>query len=205
VLAAPTAGCERGCGWRWLREHGIEPSSSRAEPGFPALSGMDCPDGLARCIQGEVEVSRLAKVVCRGPETPCDCPWEPLASCPQGCVADGLELVIDRAQAATQLCRPEEAMTTFASDAARAEAAGCQEEELYRCADSAIIDCRAHSVIARCARGCFAEGAAIAEEASGPPRGQREDGTFPPTRTGQHSDGESSMQREAAFAILCSR
>ena len=183
VLAAGSAtGCERGCGWRWLREHGIEPGSSRTEPGFPALSGVDCPDGLARCNQGEVEVSRLAKVVCRGPETPCDCPWEPLASCPRGCVADGLELIIDPSHAAIQLCRPEERMAILTSDAGAAQAEGCEEDELYRCGAGAIMDCRAHLVIARCARGCFAEGAAITE-----------------------GDGEAVMQREAAFAILCSR
>jgi hypothetical protein len=124
-------------------------------------------------------VSRLAKVDCRGPETPCSCPWESLATCPTGCAAEGLQVVIDREQAVAQLCAPlrDASIITWSPDGG-SEEVRCESEELYRCARGAVVDCAAHSVIAYCVRGCFAEGATI---------------------------DEAAVRRETAFAILCSR
>ncbi|HXN33212.1 MAG TPA: hypothetical protein VN894_15175 [Polyangiaceae bacterium] len=163
------------------------PSGSGALP----MDALDCPDGLARCSGGTVDASRLARIAqpCRGPESACTCPWERVASCARECVADGLEVVIDRARAATQLCAPEPgakegpAWKGPAVDPTTAPAAAaCDEGQLYRCAAGSVIDCAAHVVRASCARGCFAEGAAIEESAHVEP-----------------------ASREAAFAILCSR
>jgi hypothetical protein len=98
---------------------------------------------------------------------------------------------MNRAQAATQLCLPQpDAAVPFVPAAAGVAAVKCEEDELYRCADGAISDCNAHSVIALCPRGCFAEIASI-------------DGTSP--EPGPNVTEDSSIGREAAFAILCSR
>ena len=63
-----------------------------------------------------------------------------------------------------------------------ATASSCEEGQLYRCAGGLVVDCAAHVVLAVCTHGCFAEGAAIEEDAQ-----------------------DESVSREAAFAILCSR
>jgi hypothetical protein len=108
AMSVTMAGCERGCARGWLRERGMggapAPSVSRSFP----VNAMDCPDGLARCVEGRIEVSRLAVIAqpCRGPESACACPWEPLAWCGRGCVAPGVELIIERDAAAAQLCAP---------------------------------------------------------------------------------------------------
>ena len=47
------AGCERGCLARRAAERTSSPPID--------LSGTDCPDGLARCVDGRVEISRLAQ------------------------------------------------------------------------------------------------------------------------------------------------
>jgi hypothetical protein len=145
---------------------------------------------LARCAEGVVEASRLARVAqpCRGPETGCSCPWDRLADCAHGCAIEGLEVVIDRAEAPRQLCAPEADASDGipwirgATEAVGRRAEACDDGQLYRCAQGVVVDCRARVVLASCARGCFAEGAAIDDE------GQDE-----------------SVSREAAFAILCSR
>jgi hypothetical protein len=189
-------GCQRGCGWGWLREQGVGGGPLPADPGAVALSGVDCPDGLARCIEGQVEVSRLAKLArpCRGPEGVCSCPWEPIGSCARGCVVDGLEVLMDRGLATTQLCLPEldAGRPAAVSQPARVATATCDEGELYRCTAGEVIDCDARSVIASCSRGCSAEGAAVDDTS--------------PTMPGrvQRPGGSASLKREAAFAILCS-
>lgn len=155
------------------------------------MAGIDCPDGIARCTDGALEVSRLAHIgqPCRGPETACSCPWDRLGDCARGCAADGLEVVIDRSQAARQLCLPDPPGRGGASwtlgryaDASGTPAATCEEGQLYRCANGFVIDCGTHEVLGSCTRGCFREGAAI-----------------------EAVTQEESISREAAFAILCSR
>ena len=191
LIALASIGCQRGCGWDWLREHGVggpPPSASGTVP----MNVLDCPDGLARCFDGTVEASRLLGIAqpCRGPESVCTCPWDRVGYCARGCAADGIEVVIDRTHAARQLCAPEpDANPNDATswkrrvvDAMAPPAASCDEAQLYRCARGLVVDCAVHVVLAACTRGCFAEGAAIEADAQ-----------------------DESVSREAAFAILCSR
>jgi hypothetical protein len=174
AMALALAGCERGCAGK-----GMSLSSSTGAIPQPAV---DCPDGLARCEEGAVSVSRLATlpVPCRGAAGACTCPWEALAACPRGCAADGVEVVVERARATSQLCAPESDAGAFAGRPWSAMDAGespCEEGDRYRCAAGRVIDCEA-SAVGLCPRGCFAEGTAIDDD---------------------------GVNREAAFAILCSR
>lgn len=148
------------------------------------VQGIDCPDGLARCVEGRVEASRLAVIPqpCRGPENHCQCPWDEVAVCDRGCTADGVELVIDKEAAARQLCQPAGGDASFVrpASAGRRAPQPCDEGQLYRCFEGDIIDCVATQVAGSCIRGCFTEGASIDEASPG-------------------------VSREAAYAILCSR
>lgn len=186
LVALSVSACDRGCAWGWLREHGIGGAPSPMVPGAIPLDVIDCPDGIARCAKGNVEVSRLARIPqpCRGPESACTCPWERIASCGRGCVAEEVELVIDRAVAASQLCAagPDSGLVahpTAVNSSKNAEVARCEEGELYRCTRREIVDCVVRARVASCAHGCFSEGASL--------------------------DIGTPVDREAAFAILCSR
>jgi hypothetical protein len=193
ALLALVSGCERGCAWGWLREHRAvtgwgegRPGESRS-PGPLAMNVVDCPDGLARCSDGRVEVSRLGSIPrpCRGPESVCGCPWAYVAECDRGCVADGLEVVMDPARAPVQLCAPDvDALTAAREEGERAAPGlvGCDEGQLYRCSGDAIVDCTRHTVVASCVRGCSDESASVEDGIEG-----------------------HLVTREAAFAILCSR
>ncbi len=173
---------------------GLHPEKASGPLAAPAV---DCPDGLARCEEGTVTVSRLATLPmpCNRPGAACACPWEIEAECPYGCAAEGVELVVDRAKAGSQLCAPAPDAGPFASPGPVPPAAaappgapgaspvsgpedGCDEGDRYRCTGGRVIDCDARRVAGACARGCFADGTSI---------------------------GDDGVNREAAFAILCSR
>jgi hypothetical protein len=149
---------------------------------------MDCPDGLARCEDGVVSASRLAvlSMPCRGGAAACACPWGALGDCPGGCAAEGVEVVVERAHAVSQLCAPRKDARMFAtpssasgpSQAPDASETSCDEGDRYRCAGGRVVDCAASAVIGQCLQGCFAEGTSIDDD---------------------------GVNREAAFAILCSR
>ena len=154
-------------------------------------SAMDCPDGLARCEEGTVSVSRLAMVPvpCRGSASTCSCPWEALGDCPRGCAADSVEIVVERARAIAQLCAPGVDAGILAAPPGPAPDGGdvlCEEGQRYLCAGGRVVDCASGGAvggavggaIGRCVRGCFAEGTSIDDD---------------------------GVSREAAFAILCSR
>ena len=183
VALAPAA-CEPGCGRAWLGAHGVggAPSQPGGTPAILPLRGLDCPDGLARCTEGTVEASSLAVIAqpCRGPESACACPWEPVGACERGCVADRLEIIIERDAAAAQLCAP--VGHAFVPPAVGDSLAppGCDEGQLYRCAARVVADCLHRRAIGSCLRGCFAEGASI-------------------------EDDVGDLSREAALAILCLR
>jgi hypothetical protein len=186
-LALACAGCERGCLSTWLGEHGIgSPSSScvdhaPAEPGtcrpatgvVPSLQAVDCPDGLARCTEGVVEVSRAYSypMPCALGPTRCACPWERIDECGvEGCVSDGTEVVVPRGKAVAQLCAPPAGLVVslpaaLASVDAGAEDFAC-DEQLYRCSHGVVVACsdNAARVVAQCFRGCFDEGAGIDED-----------------------------------------
>jgi hypothetical protein len=141
---------------------------------------VDCPDGLARCEEGTVSISRLATlpVPCRGAPGACACPWEALPACPAGCAADGVEVVVDGPRARTQLCAPGPDAGVFVAAAPPDAGEECDEGDRYLCAGGQVIECAPRIVVGQCVRGCFTEKASI---------------------------GDDGVSREAAFAILCSR
>jgi hypothetical protein len=92
-----------------------------------------------------------------------------------------VEIVVERARAARQLCAPEGHAGVFAAAVPPGLDAGevpCEEGDRYRCAGGRVVDCASNAAIGHCLRGCFAEGTSIDDD---------------------------GVSREAAFAILCSR
>jgi hypothetical protein len=96
-------------------------------------------------------------------------------------VAEGAEVVIERPLAARQLC----AASQDGGAVMRVTPVGppahpiCEEGQLYRCSGADVVDCRENAIMGTCIRGCFAPDALLA--------------------------GDAPANREAAFAILCSR
>lgn len=181
LLSLSAAGCERGCARHWLDEHATEEPPAKGRGSLP-MNAVDCPDGLARCSGGVVVASRLARIPqpCRGRPEQCTCPWDRVGDCDTRCVADELEVVVPRDRAVRQLCAPGGDAGALTRTPATGEAArGCEEGQLYRCAAGSVVACHDNAVAATCVRGCFEEGAAI--------------------------DDDEPVEREAAFAILCSR
>ncbi len=181
VAVAALSACDRGCQGNWFGG-GVGGSSPMTMGSLP-LNVADCPDGLARCSEGVVSVSRLATLPlpCQGPPSACTCPWEWSAQCSSACVADGVELVVERALAERQLCAPTPDAGVLAIPAfapLRVLETPCEEGERYRCTGGRVIECASSLVLGPCVRGCFAEGTSLADDA---------------------------VSREAAFAILCSR
>jgi len=182
TLLASEAGCGRGCGAvlrSWVGGREPERSGTAAAAG---IGRADCPDGLARCEQGVVSVSRLATipVPCHGPPAACTCPWERAASCPGACAADSVEVVMEKDRAAAQLCAPAVAAPPYVlqSPAAVAGAPPCQEGSRFECSAGSIVECASGSFVGRCLKGCERDGA---------------------------SADDDRVDRVAAFAILCSR
>ena len=107
LLLLGLAGCERGCARSWLEQHGATDPAG-APPAAGMVNAIDCSDGLARCVGGVVEVSRLATIPrpCRGAAGACECPWERAGDCDRGCVVEESTFVVDRSRATRQLCRP---------------------------------------------------------------------------------------------------
>ena len=152
------------------------------------MNAVDCPDGLARCIGGVVEVSRVShyELPCTGSPETCLCPWDSLGDCPRGCAAEGVEAVIPRDRAFVQLCAPDPADPTeaFARPAPGvAPPPGACETDGVRCVGSLVVACRESAApgaggaapgaadgvtartIATCLHGCAHEGDGIDEEA----------------------------------------
>ena len=118
---------------------------------------------------------------CRGPASACACPWEALGDCPGRCAADGVEIVVERARAVAQLCAlGGDSAVPAAPPAPTADASDvlCEEGQRYLCAGGRVVECVSRQAVGRCVRGCFAEGTSIDDD---------------------------GVNREAAFAILCSR
>jgi len=177
AIALVTA-CDRGCAavlGHAARGHGLG-SLGKDLP----VSGIDCPDGLARCEEGVISVSRLATVPtpCGGPPESCRCPWDRAADCAGPCAADGVEVIIER-DAAAQLCAPSGA-AAFAvpSPVPIPSPAPCEEGDRYECAGGVVVECASNSIAGHCLRGCRRDGAAVDDD---------------------------RVSRVAAFAILCSR
>jgi hypothetical protein len=128
-----------------------------------------------------VEVSRLARIAqpCKGTAEQCSCGWERVGECERGCVLDDLVVVVDRAAALRQLCALEPDAAPPARLLAAPPPSGCDEEDLYRCAGSAIVSCAERQVVGVCAKGCATEGGSLGVDAP--------------------------VSREVAFAVLCTR
>jgi hypothetical protein len=179
------SGCERGCLATWIRDRG---AASKAAAPPTMLSGIDCPDGLARCVAGAVEVSQVARVPrpCPPSSRPedCQCPWVAIETCPTGCADEGTAVVVSPAHAAGRVCAPDplnppaRPVQGISPPPAACETAG------YRCLGSLVVACspaadvRADGadvapalvgrVYAACVHGCFQEGEALGEDEADP-------------------------------------
>ena len=102
---------------------------------------VDCPDGLARCVDGQLQKSKLAAIA-----PPAVCPWVPAGECPGECVEG---VVIDQEHAA-QLCRVEAGPWKSQRLPQQDE---CHDAR-WECAASRVIDCQAKSIVAVCTKGC---------------------------------------------------
>jgi hypothetical protein len=173
LAALPLAGCKRGWLADWLKGHNAtsEPPPAAA----PFVNAVDCPDGLARCIGGVVEVSRVARVPQPCPpgaeKKTCTCPWDAVDKCDRGCAAEGAEVVAPPDRAAARVCASDP-LNPVARPAPLAVApSGACDDDGYRCVQSLVVACdeaedagwRAR-VVAACARGCVHEGESLREE-----------------------------------------
>jgi hypothetical protein len=177
ALAAP--GCDKGCGNARVGVREVRNLGAKALGDLP-IAGTDCPDGLARCEQGVISVSRLATIPapCSGPPETCRCPWDRIVDCPNGCAADGVEVVMERG-AAAQLCALRGGvLPAVPSQVPIPAPAPCDEGDRFECRGNAVVECAGNLVIGTCLRGCQREGGAIDDDRA---------------------------SRVAAFAILCSR
>src|SRR5947209_8781387 len=115
--------CERGCLATWLSDRSPSPIAGGESPRGSSspdaagaafdLAGTDCSDGLARCVEGRVEISLAGHVPhpCGSPRergNACECPWRSVGQCATGCVKDGLEVVATGEVALVQLCAASE-------------------------------------------------------------------------------------------------
>ncbi len=157
------AGCERGCLARRLASRSSD--APDAGPAFD-LGGTDCSDGLARCTEGRIEVSRAAHLPhpCApfgaSPEDRrrlCECPWEVVGRCAAGCAADGVEIVATPDVAAAQLCAALAPVARPPTAADPPVTGVCASEEV-RCESGVVRVCDAPGrpvrTVAVCLDGC---------------------------------------------------
>jgi hypothetical protein len=169
------SGCQRGCLATWLRDRG---SASKTATPLTMMNGIDCPDGLGRCVGGAVEVSRVARVPrpCPASARPedCECPWEAVENCPRGCTEEGTEVVVSSDRAAARLCAPDPLNPPARPVVGILPPPGACDADGYRCLGSLVIACstgeggRIGRVFAACVRGCFQEGESLGEEEADP-------------------------------------
>lgn len=172
ILVATLGGCEHGCLTTWLARQGLggttPGSSGREAPIEPRpvldLSGTDCSDGLLRCVEGEVEASRVAHLPngCGANQNPegrlgCTCPWERVLRCGSGCVEEGLEVIAFPDAGAAQLCRPETpvARPLLATETSTTEI--CANEG-FACVENIVRVCdqpgQPVRLVGKCLHGC---------------------------------------------------
>jgi hypothetical protein len=162
LLFGVPGGCGRSCSHQDVL--GLETGGIRRAI---SVNGIDCPDGLARCRESYVEVSRLATIEqpCRGSAKQCVCPWERITWCPSGCVAERVEVVAEPDAASRQLCAPQaDAGRIARSTGAPAPQTSCEEGQLFRCTRGVVVACRGGAPNAACLHDCFAEGAALNDD-----------------------------------------
>jgi hypothetical protein len=159
-------GCDRGCGALLDRVTDGHGSRSTAFGKDLPLGGLDCPDGLARCEQGVISVSRLATIPspCNGPPEACRCPWDRAADCPGPCAADGVEVVVDR-DAAAQLCAPHGGRSfVLPSPVPVPSPAPCEEGDRFECTGDSVVECAANTIAGTCLHGCQRDGGAVDDD-----------------------------------------
>lgn len=188
-LALSLSACERGCLARRFDDRSIAPTVGGEGPrgsarpdGAPSfdLEGTDCSDGLARCVDGEVEVSVAAHVPhpCSSPgEKPgggCECPWQRVGRCETACVKDGLEVLATAEVARVQLCAAPEPLLRPLLPNELTSVSICAEEGVS-CIDGVVRACAQRGqpvrLIAGCAAGC-ASGVGVDVEDVGPSDGR---------------------------------
>jgi hypothetical protein len=115
---------------------------------------QDCPTGLARCIDGVVEVS-AGRSSCPS----CPCAWTRQLGCPSGCAIENEELVREPNEAAS-LCKSLQVPAT--RPALDAGSATCPNEgERFLCQAGTVWACPKNDSavpVAVCTRGCAREG-----------------------------------------------
>ena len=174
-------GCQRGCLSTWIRDRG---AASKIATPLTMMRGIDCPDGLARCVGGAVEVSHVARIPrpCPPSNKPeeCQCPWEAVGECPRGCAEEGTIVVVPPDRASSRLCAPDPANPSARPVVGIPAPPGACDTLGYRCMGSLVIACSpapgdAGAVaapvarpFAACVRGCAQEGEALGEEEADP-------------------------------------
>lgn len=157
ALALGISGCGRGCA-----------KAGRGAPDAGALDlmGTDCSDGLVRCVEDRVEVSRLAHLphpcgsLTEG-RGACVCPWDTVARCPSGCAAPGLVALGDADAGSRQLCRPDAivARPVLPGDQVAGSPRICGDSSVA-CRDGVVRICdepgRPERLVAVCLDGCEA-------------------------------------------------
>jgi hypothetical protein len=148
----------------------VQKAGFSADPSAPAegwfgLGEVDCPDGLARCNGGVVQVSVAARrpAHCSGNAEVCACPWAVVASCSGVCVADGVEAFLPSDRASAQLCAPAPDAAVFARPAMAAGTLpplgeACEGEGVA-CLGSTVARCEpTPRLLGSCVRGCSTSG-----------------------------------------------
>lgn len=159
VLAAlllATTSCERGCLSTWLADKGV------GAPKENLLARTDCPPGLARCLDGKVQLSQ-GEAVC----PTCACPWRTAVTCAAGCAAEGVVVVRD-ADRARGLCKSGPGESFFRSPPADAPAVRCDGHgERFVCRGGVVGACPGTEgvPVANCAYGCVSEGETLDDPA----------------------------------------
>jgi hypothetical protein len=178
LVVALGPGCQRGCLADWLKKG----TQSAPPPEALPIRAIDCPDGLARCVGGTIEVSRVARIVqpCSGgPESKqCACPWDAVDTCPRGCASEGTEIIASADRASARLCAPDPlnpVAVPATGLAAPADACEGGDDDTYRCVRALVVACPETSVgaatptvIATCLRGCVAEGESVGQDETNP-------------------------------------
>jgi hypothetical protein len=144
-------GCERGCVREWTGGDG--------SLGKAATQQQDCPTGMARCVEGAVEVAEG-----RAPCPTCLCSWRRVLGCDAGCAAEQVELARDPLEPAT-FCRSS--TNAFAAlPPAKVAPARCPADARFLCHGGLVFACPPSSdsvAVNECTFGCEREDESLDE------------------------------------------
>jgi hypothetical protein len=148
TLAFAVSGCERGCLSRRVTD-----TATRTQGGELTATGTDCPSGLARCRDGNVEASLSAHVPASCVGEACVCPFQVVGRCARDCAAPGAVVAMPADLAREQMCRPAES-ASFASPPPAGASPAC--EAGFTCRGAIVGSCPSRAV-ATCTFGCAAD------------------------------------------------